>query len=128
MYRANVLLSFAVVAILSATMIPVVTYGNAGKASPALQHGGKAMPMAQSRYGGPSFTGKPALTVTASLVEAGGGPERFSAATALTNMVGAKLVKAEVAKLTKQYGADKVKTWLTVFDFAVKDSLRVATE
>jgi hypothetical protein len=81
-----------------------------------------------ARYGGPSYGGKPALTVTASLVEAGGGPENFSIATALVSMVGEDLVKAEVAKLTKQYGEEKVKTWIEVFNFAVKDSLRIATE
>jgi hypothetical protein len=82
----------------------------------------------EARYGGPSYGGKPALEVTASLVMAGGGPENFSIATALTNMVGEKLVTAEVEKLTKQYGAEKVKTWIEVFNFAVKDALRIATE
>ncbi len=86
--------------------------------SPAHAHG---------RYGGSSYAGKPALTVTASLVKAGGGAH-FSTATALTSMVGAKLVKAEVAKLTKQYGAAKVASWLQVGDYAVKDSLRIATK
>ena len=62
------------------------------------------------------------------LLEAGGGPANFSIATALTSMVGANLVKAEVAKLTRQYGEQKVKTWLSIFDFAVKDALRIATE
>jgi hypothetical protein len=87
---------------------------------------GKMVMMA--RYGGPSYGGAPALEVTASLVMAGGGPENFSIAKALVAMVGEDLVKAEVEKLTKQYGAEKVQTWLTVFDFAVKDALRIATE
>lgn len=83
--------------------------------------------MGQSRYGGPAYMGKPALAVTASLVQAGGGPKNFSIARALTAMVGPKLVKAEVAKLTKQYGKDRVASWITIFDFAVKDGLRIAT-
>jgi hypothetical protein len=83
--------------------------------------------MAHSRYGGPSYTGKPALSATASLVQAGGGPANYSTATALTNMVGKDLVIAEVAKLNKQYGEEKVKSWLAVFDFAVKDALKYAT-
>lgn len=87
---------------------------------------GKMVMMA--RYGGPSYGGDPALDVTASLVMAGGGPENFSIAKALTAMVGDELVKVEVEKLTKQYGAEKVQTWLTVFDFAIKDALRIATE
>jgi ABC-type branched-subunit amino acid transport system substrate-binding protein len=99
---------------------------------PAQGHGkmvkadGKMVMMA--RYGGPSYGGSPALEVTASLVAAGGGPENFSIARALVAMVGEELVKAEVEKLKKQYGEEKVKIWLTVFDYAVKDALRIATE
>lgn len=79
------------------------------------------------RFGGPVYNGPPALAVTASLVAAGGGPAKYSTATALTNMVGAGLVKAEVAKLTKQYGSEKVTQWLKTFDFAVTDALKIAT-
>jgi hypothetical protein len=79
------------------------------------------------RFGGPVYNGAPALAVTASLVAAGGGADNYSTATALTNMVGAATVKAEVEKLTKQYGADKVSLWLKTFDFAVDDSLKIAT-
>ncbi|MGI4789701.1 MAG: hypothetical protein ACRYFS_12720 [Janthinobacterium lividum] len=81
----------------------------------------------KSRYGGPVYSGAPALAVTSSLVKAGGGPANFSTATALTSMVGPKLVTAEVGKLTKQYGKASVGSWLTVFDFAVADSLKIAT-
>ena len=42
-------------------------------------------------------------------------------------MVGSDTVTAEVNKLTTQYGKDKVTSWLTVFDFAVNDSLKIAT-
>lgn len=83
--------------------------------------------MDMSRYGGPVYTGTPALTVTASLVAAGGGPSNFSTAKALTSMVGSKNVSKEVKKLTKQYGKAKVGTWLTVFDYAVGDALKIAT-
>lgn len=86
-----------------------------------------AMDMEKSRYGGPVYSGAPALAVTASLVKAGGGPAHFSTAKALTSMVGPKLVTAEVGKLTKQYGKASVGSWLTVFDFAVADSLKIAT-
>ena len=85
------------------------------------------MDMDKSRYGGPVYSGTPALAVTASLVKAGGGPASYSTAQALTSMVGPKLVKAEVGKLTKQYGKAGVGSWLTVFDFAVKDALKIAT-
>jgi len=79
------------------------------------------------RFGGPVYNGPPALAVTSSLVAAGGGAGDYSTATALTNMLGAETVKAEVGKLTKQYGADAVTQWLKTFDFAVKDALKIAT-
>ncbi|HEY3783121.1 MAG TPA: hypothetical protein VGL56_18745 [Fimbriimonadaceae bacterium] len=81
----------------------------------------------KSRYGGPVYMGDPALNVTASLVQAGGGPENFSTVEALNHLLGKKLAKAEVAKLTDQYGADKVTSFVTVFNFVVADSLKIAT-
>lgn len=80
-----------------------------------------------SRFGGQIYSGPPALSVTASLVAAGGGPAKFSTATALTAMLGKATVAAEVGKLTKQYGAANVTQWLKTFDFAVSDALKVAT-
>ena len=80
-----------------------------------------------SRYGGPIYTGAPALTVTADLVAAGGGPSHFSTATALVAMLGKPTVDAEVAKLNKQYGNAAVMAWLKTFDFAVADALKIAT-
>jgi hypothetical protein len=79
------------------------------------------------RFGGPVYDGPPALTVTAALVKAGGGAGGFSTAKALVSMLGADTVNAEVGKLTKQYGKDEVGTWLKTFDFAVADSLKIAT-
>jgi hypothetical protein len=79
------------------------------------------------RFGGPVYTGAPALTVTAALVKAGGGAASFSIAKALVSMLGADTVNAEVGKLSKQYGKDEVGAWLKTFDFAVADSLKIAT-
>jgi len=79
------------------------------------------------RYGGPIYNGKPALAVTAALVAAGGGAAKYSTATALTAMLGKATVTAEVAKLTKQYGAAAATQWLKTFDFAVGDALKIAT-
>jgi hypothetical protein len=81
-----------------------------------------------SRFGGPSYPGSPALSVTSSLVQAGGGPADFSIAKAIESMVGPELTKAEVEKLSKQYGKDKVGKWIEVFDFAVKEALKMATD
>jgi hypothetical protein len=79
------------------------------------------------RFGGPIYNGAPQLALTSSLVAAGGGATSYSTATALTNMVGADLVKKEVAKLSTQYGSAQVTQWLKTFDFAVDDSLKLAT-
>lgn len=82
--------------------------------------------MQMARYGGPAYMGKPALEVTASFVEAGGGAN-FSVAKALTSMLGADTVKAEVGKLEAQYGKARIQKWIVMFDYAVKDALRIAT-
>jgi hypothetical protein len=82
----------------------------------------------QGRFGGPIYTGAPALNVTAALVEAGGGAAHYSTATALVSMVGKDTVTAEVGKLQKQYGKDAVTQWLATFDYAVNDSLKHATD
>lgn len=89
---------------------------------------GQGMKMDMSRYGGPAYMGKPALNVTSSFIAAGGGPGKFSAAKALTSMVGADIVKAEVEKLTKQYGQARVGKWLAIFDYAVADAVAIATK
>jgi len=80
------------------------------------------------RFGGPVYDGAPALGVTAALVEVGGGAANYSTASALVGMLGKPTVDAEVAKLSKQYGADAVTLWLKTFDFAVDDSLKIATD
>lgn len=81
-----------------------------------------------NRYGGPSYDGHPALAATAALVKVGGGAAHFSIATALTSMVGATKVKAELAKLTKQYGKVEVDRWVTGFNFAVQDAAKRVAE
>jgi hypothetical protein len=73
------------------------------------------------------YTGAPALQVTLSMVEAGGGPSHFQTVTLLKTLAGSKF-DAEVAKLTKQYGKDQVGQFLKTFDFVVSDSLRIVTE
>ena len=108
-----------------ATATPVLASGHQG--SHRHHHGHMAM-SGHSRYGGPTYTGAPALDATASLIEAGGGADSYSTATALTSMVGADLVQAEVGKLTAQYSKDRVDSWLKVFDFAVNDSIKIATK
>jgi hypothetical protein len=73
------------------------------------------------------YTGAPALAVTLSMVEAGGGPSSFSTVTLLKTLTGSQF-DAEVAKLTNQYGKEQVGQFLKTFDFVVNDSLRIVTE
>lgn len=95
-------------------------HGSSMKSSSTSMHS-----MGTNRFGGPVYKGKPALAVTVALVEAGGGPSHFSLVTALDHMLGKKTVKAEVAKLTKQYGAKRVMAWVTVMNFYVDDTLKI---
>ena len=90
-----------------------------------------AAPMAQAEmnwFGGPVYSGAPALEVTAALVQAGGGANDFSFSKALVSMLGEKTVNAEVAKLNKQYGKQSVDNFINGMTFAVQDGLKRATE
>jgi hypothetical protein len=80
------------------------------------------------RFGGLTYTKSPDLSTTIALVNAGGGPGKFSAATALTALVGAKLTDAELAKLTQEYGKASVDSFVTVFNYAVNDAAAIATK
>lgn len=79
-------------------------------------------------FGGPVYTGAPALDVTAALVEAGGGAASFDFAKALVSMLGEKTVNAEVAKLNKQYGEKNMANFLEGMSFAIHAGLNRATE
>lgn len=76
---------------------------------------------------GPTYTGAPDLQATISLVTAGGTPGNFSIVKALAALAGPTVANAEVAKLTKQYGAAKVGSFVTVQNFAVNDAVKIAT-
>jgi hypothetical protein len=73
------------------------------------------------------YTGAPALPVTLSMIEAGGGPKNFSTVILLKTLTGAQF-DAEVAKLSDRYGKAQVGQFLKTFDFVVADSLRIVTE
>ncbi len=79
-------------------------------------------------FGGEIYNGAPKLKATAALVRAGGGAANFSFAKALVSMLGEDTVNAEVAKLQKQYGKDKVAAFISGMDFAVNAGLKRATE
>jgi hypothetical protein len=73
------------------------------------------------------YTGAPALPVTLSMIEAGGGPNNFSTVVLLKTLTGPHF-DAEVVKLTNQYGKAQVGQFLKTFDFVVDDSLKIVTE
>lgn len=79
-------------------------------------------------YGGPIYDGAPALPVTVALVDAGGGPGHFEFSKALVSMLGEKTVQAEVAKLTKEYGAKNVQVFISGMTFAVNDGVKRAEQ
>jgi hypothetical protein len=72
------------------------------------------------------YAGPPNLPLTLSMIVAGGGPANFKSTTLVGTLAG-PATKAEVAKLTKQFGAAKLQSFLTVFDFVVSDSLKIVT-
>lgn len=83
---------------------------------------------APSRFSGPGvYTGPPALPVTLSMIIAGGGPSNFQTVT-LDKVLAGDKTQAEVASLTKKFGADKVATFVTIFPFVVSDALKIAKE
>jgi hypothetical protein len=73
------------------------------------------------------YAGAPDLPLTLSMIVAGGGPAHFKSTILVGTLAGAS-TKAEVAKLTKQFGAKQVSSFLTVFDFVVADSLKIVTQ
>jgi hypothetical protein len=92
--------------------------------SGTMDHG---MPEGMGGGDGTTYTGAPDLQAAISLVVAGGAPGHFSIAKALTALAGAKTANAEIAKLTKQYGAGSFGSFVAVQNFAVDDAVAKAT-
>ncbi len=90
-----------------------------------MDHG---MPVGKKGADGTPYKGAPDLQAAISLVTAGGPVGHFSLVKALTALAGAKTANAEVAKLTKQYGAAKVASFVAVQNFAVNDAVAIATK
>jgi hypothetical protein len=85
------------------------------------------MPVGKAGGDGVTYTGAPDLQAAISLVTAGGAPGNFSVVKAISAMAGAKTANAEVAKLTKQYGAAKFGSFVAVQNFTVNDAVKIAT-
>jgi hypothetical protein len=86
------------------------------------------MPEGKMGGDGVTYTGKPDLQAAISLVTAGGMAGHFSLVKALTALAGPAVAKAEVAKLTKQYGAAATTSFVKVQNFAVDDAVAIATK
>lgn len=117
--------TLAAVAAAAACSLGAAAFADGNSGGSMMSHDSSMMK--QGRFGGPIYTGAPAISVTAALVAAGGGADHYSTAAALVSMVGKDTVNAEVAKLQKQYGKAAVTQWLSVFDYAVDDALKHAT-
>jgi len=74
-----------------------------------------------------TYLGHPDLSLTAALVTAGGGPDHFSSQQVFALLTGSA-ADAEKAKLTKQFGADRITNAFAVFDYAIDDTIRIAGE
>ena len=85
------------------------------------------MPLNKAGGDGMTYTGKPDLQATISLVVAGGAPGHFSITKALAALAGKKIADAEVAKLTKQYGKTRVASYVAVQNYAVNDAVKKIT-
>jgi hypothetical protein len=96
--------------------------------SGAMMGSDHGMPAGTAGGDGVTYKGAPDLQAAISLVTAGGSPGHFSLVKALTALAGAKTANAEVAKLTKQYGAAKVASFVAVQNFAVDDAVAIATK
>lgn len=94
---------------------------------PALaQDAMNGMTMGHARYSpAPVYTGAPNLPLTLSVVVAGGGPAGFDS-TKLVGVLAGSLTDAEVKKLSAQFGADNVGSFLTTFNFVIGDALALA--
>lgn len=75
------------------------------------------------KFGGSVHDGAASLDLTAALIKAGGGTERFSTQTALDNLLGNMAADQELAKLARQYGAPAVRRWLEISDWLMQQGI-----
>ena len=121
--------ALAVIAAMSAApaVASTTTIAAMGMSSMGASMGPHGMPAGKAGADGVPYTGKPDLDAAVSLVTAGGPVGNFSITTAIAALAGPAVAKAEVAKLTKQYGAAKVGQFVAVQDYAVNDAVKTAT-
>jgi hypothetical protein len=83
-----------------------------------------AAPSGAGRFGSTApYTGEPDLAAGLSLLIAGGGVRSFDSSK-LMSALGGDQTQAEVGSLEARYGADQVKSFLNVFNFAAEQFVR----
>ncbi|HET7268280.1 MAG TPA: hypothetical protein VFJ15_09235 [Oleiagrimonas sp.] len=129
MKTRNTALAIATVAALALSLSTYAATPTGRFSSPMQMASSMSNPSAASNwFGGPIYSGKPALAATHALVKAGGGAADFKFSTALVAMLGEKTVHAEVAKLSKQYGKQETEAFIKNMTIYVNDALKRATE
>lgn len=107
----------------SISMFTAVVFGAIAVAPPA-----RAADESKARFSqNTSYAGAPELPLTLSMIVAGGGPAHFKTTTLVSVLAGSN-TKAEVTKLTKQFGAANLTSFLKVFEFVVSDSLAIVKQ
>jgi hypothetical protein len=107
---------------LAATLLATFTLAAALPAS--AQMSSPAPDASKARFSAaPVYTGAPALPTTLSMIIAGGGPTAFDS-TKLVGVLAGDKTQSEVASLQQKFGADNVKSFLSVFNFVVNDALK----
>lgn len=120
---APVLAAALLPAVASAATTTQVAMSGSMMGNMTMRHG---MPTGQMGADGIPYTGAPNLDAAISLVTAGGAPEKFSIVAALRSLAGKKIANAELVKLTKQYGPEKIASFVKVQNFAVDQAVRDA--
>jgi hypothetical protein len=80
-------------------------------------------PQESGKFGGGIHDGAASLDLTAALVQAGGGPEKFSMQAALVEMLGQASADEELARLRGRYGARAVQEWLKISTWLMEQGL-----
>ena len=109
----------------TAALVALMGAATAATNPAAAQNTMGGMDMSHARYSqAPVYTGAPTLPLTLSVVVAGGGPAKFDSAK-LVGVLAGSLTDAEVKKLSGQFGADNVGSFLKTFNFVIGDALRL---
>ncbi len=112
----------AVALVAGAAILSTATPSLAKKKAPVA-----AAPADHARFSAsPVNTAAPALQTTVDMITAGSDKTGFQTTTLVGHLAGA-LTSAELASLTKQFGADNVTSFVKTFNFVINDSVAKVT-